>query len=251
MIALGEEVEKMREEDEKSREEEERSKEVDEENNSIPLTPVRKILSRTSSFEVIRSKTIVMEGTNTKMERTTMNITSSPKERAPVELTISVRPPAGRPAVMVEPEVPPRHQARLTREVRVLPSMVLPMVRSQPLANGGATARSPPLENGGSGGGELANLSPASHQKPPLPQRSPTDPPSSQGTLSRSNSIGTQTPKIKARTQVFFDEGASSSEDSLEDSIAREDLKREVDQLRRELEGRREVVTGVEAPSLP
>ena len=44
----------------------------------------------------------------------------------------------------------------------------------------------------------------------------------------RSNSIGTQTPKIKARTQVFFDEAASSSEESLSDALAKEVLQREV-----------------------
>ena len=39
----------MEEKEEKEMEEEGK---VDEENNSIPVTPVRKVLSRTSSFEV-------------------------------------------------------------------------------------------------------------------------------------------------------------------------------------------------------
>ena len=63
---------------------------VDEENNSVPVTPIRKVLSRTSSFEVreevfivpphfqvIRSKTIILEETNERLERTTMNITQT------------------------------------------------------------------------------------------------------------------------------------------------------------------------------
>ena len=44
-----EERKAMEEKEEKEKEEE---KQVDEENNSIPVTPVRKVLSRTSSFEV-------------------------------------------------------------------------------------------------------------------------------------------------------------------------------------------------------
>merc|ERR1712192_356536 len=80
-------------------------------------------------------------------------------------------------------------------------------------------------------------------------------------TLSRSNSIGTQTPKIKARTQVFFDEAASSSEESLSDAFAKEELQREVEKLRKELEGKnktetrfegkKEVKTDVDGPNLP
>ena len=83
-----EEIRKAREEAEVEKKEE---AQVDEENNSIPVTPVRKILSRTSSFEVrqetcelffytsqvIRSKTIILEETNERMERTTMNITQT------------------------------------------------------------------------------------------------------------------------------------------------------------------------------
>ena len=81
------EVEKKEEAEVEKKEE----AQVDEENNSIPVTPVRKILSRTSSFEVrqetcelffytsqvIRSKTIILEETNERMERTTMNITQT------------------------------------------------------------------------------------------------------------------------------------------------------------------------------
>ena len=44
---------KAKEEAELEKKEEEK---VDEENNSIPVTPVRKVLSRTSSFEVEKKK---------------------------------------------------------------------------------------------------------------------------------------------------------------------------------------------------
>ena len=58
MIALREKeqerrrLEEKEEEERKAREEKEEEGKVDEENNSIPVTPVRKVLSRTSSFEV-------------------------------------------------------------------------------------------------------------------------------------------------------------------------------------------------------
>ena len=137
-----EEIRKAREEAEVEKKEEaevEKKEEaqVDEENNSIPVTPVRKILSRTSSFEVrqetcellfytsqvIRSKTIILEETNERMERTTMNITQtkvfsrycscfffeqngsyfpSQEPPQPVELKIKVRSPVARPAIMLQ-----------------------------------------------------------------------------------------------------------------------------------------------------
>ena len=100
MIALREKEQERRRLEEKETEERKAKEEVvaekeeakvDEENNSIPVTPVRKVLSRTSSFEVkvtfllfctfslqvIRSKTIILEETNERMERTTMNITQT------------------------------------------------------------------------------------------------------------------------------------------------------------------------------
>ena len=54
MIALREKEQERRslEEKEEKKEEKEEEGKVDEENNSIPVTPVRKVLSRTSSFEV-------------------------------------------------------------------------------------------------------------------------------------------------------------------------------------------------------
>ena len=97
MIALREKEQERRRLEEKemgerkAKEEKKEEAKVDEENNSIPVTPVRKVLSRTSSFEVkitfllfctfslqvIRSKTIILEETNERMERTTMNITQT------------------------------------------------------------------------------------------------------------------------------------------------------------------------------
>ena len=100
MIALREKEQERRRLEEKETEERKAKEEVvaekeeakvDEENNSIPVTPVRKVLSRTSSFEVkitvvhfctfslqvIRSKPIILEETNERMERTTMNITQT------------------------------------------------------------------------------------------------------------------------------------------------------------------------------
>ena len=81
---------KAKEEAETETEKKEAESKVDEENNSVPVTPIRKVLSRTSSFEVreevfivpphfqvIRSKTIILEETNERLERTTMNITQT------------------------------------------------------------------------------------------------------------------------------------------------------------------------------
>ena len=89
MIALREKEQERRRleekemEERKAKEEVEKKEEakVDEENNSIPVTPVRKVLSRTSSFEVndsctflyfslqvIRSKTIILEDTNERVK---------------------------------------------------------------------------------------------------------------------------------------------------------------------------------------
>merc|ERR1719362_523891 len=86
----------------KAKEEKKEEAKVDEENNSIPVTPVRKVLSRTSSFEVIRSKTIILEETNERMERTTMNITQTKEPPKAVELKINVRSPVSRPAIMLQ-----------------------------------------------------------------------------------------------------------------------------------------------------
>merc|ERR1719239_1921009 len=302
----------------KAREEKEKEEEgkVDEENNSIPVTPVRKVLSRTSSFEVIRSKTIILEETNERMERTTMNITQTKEPPKAVELKINVRSPVSRPAIMLQTkreengmnadsdegsteevssggespeanadaarspqfllEKAPQPTPRLTREVRVLPAMVLPMPkRNKNGANQNGRKDSASEEEFHTPAGK--GSPPSSHQKPPLPpmvsprgastspsqdQLSPTnDSLEPVQTLSRSNSIGTKTPKIKARTQVFFDEAASSSEESLSDTIAKEELQREVEKLRKELEGKnktetrfegkREVETDVDGPNLP
>ena len=58
------EEEEMRKRKAKEKEEEEEKKEteskVDEENNSVPVTPIRKVLSRTSSFEVREEFFIVL-----------------------------------------------------------------------------------------------------------------------------------------------------------------------------------------------
>ena len=58
------EEEEMRKRKAKEKEEEEEKKEteskVDEENNSVPVTPIRKVLSRTSSFEVREEVFIVL-----------------------------------------------------------------------------------------------------------------------------------------------------------------------------------------------
>jgi len=312
---------KAKEEAETETEKKEAESKVDEENNSVPVTPIRKVLSRTSSFEVIRSKTIILEETNERLERTTMNITQTKEPPQAVELKIKVKSPVSRPAVMVQtktesnggspketssadqssgedspeldkeatrspqfwPEKAPLPTPRLTREVRVLPAMVLPMPKrnkEETNQNGGRDSASEDEWHTPAGKA-------TSHQKPPLPPtvspramstttNSSPPPPALQPdsandslepvkTLSRSNSIGTQTPKIKARTQVFFDEAASSSEESLSDAIAKEELQREVEKLRKELEGknvtegklegkkeqRDEVETDVDGPSLP
>merc|ERR1719494_836678 len=302
---------------------------VDEENNSVPVTPIRKVLSRTSSFEVIRSKTIILEETNERLERTTMNITQTKEPPQAVELKIKVKSPVSRPAILVQtktesnggspketssadqssgedspeldkelnkeldkeatrspqfwPEKTPLPTPRLTREGRVLPAMVLPMPkRNKEEANQNGGRDSASEDEWHTPAGKAT-----SHQKPPLPPtvspratstttNSSPPPPTLQPdsandslkpvkTLSRSNSIGTQTPKIKARTQVFFDEAASSSEESLSDAIAKEELQREVEKLRKELEGknvtegklegrkeqRAEVDTDVDGPTLP
>merc|ERR1719187_1559718 len=60
------------------------------------------VLSRTSSFEVIRSKTIILEETNERLERTTMNITQTKEPPQAVELKIKVKSPVPRPAIMVQ-----------------------------------------------------------------------------------------------------------------------------------------------------
>ena len=64
------EEEEMRKRKAKEKEEEEEKKEteskVDEENNSVPVTPIRKVLSRTSSFEVREEVFIVLPLTSSR-----------------------------------------------------------------------------------------------------------------------------------------------------------------------------------------
>merc|ERR1719495_2418916 len=199
------EEEEMRQRTAKEEEEEKKETEskVDEENNSVPVTPIRKVLSRTSSFEVIRSKTIILEETNERLERTTMNITQTKEPPQAVELKIKVKSPVSRPAIMVQtkaesnggspketssadqssgenspeldkeatrspqfwPEKAPSPMPRLTREVRVLPAMVLPMPKrskEETNQNGGRDSASEDEWHTPAGKA-------ASHQKPPLP----------------------------------------------------------------------------------
>ena len=56
----------------------------------------------------------------------------------------------------------------------------------------------------------------------------------------RSNSFtsdaGTQTPKIKARSIVYFDDDISASEESLSDTVAKEELQKEIELLKQEVE---------------
>ena len=47
---------------------------------------------------------------------------------------------------------------------------------------------------------------------------------------------GTQTPKIKARSIVYFDDDISASEESLSDAVAKEELQREIELLKQEVE---------------
>ena len=51
---------KAKEEEEEEAEKKEAESKVDEENNSVPVTPIRKVLSRTSSFEVREEVIIVL-----------------------------------------------------------------------------------------------------------------------------------------------------------------------------------------------
>merc|ERR1712226_651358 len=79
--------------------------------------------------------------------------------------------------------------------------------------------------------------------KPPVVPKSPTET-NRQNTeingakssgVSRSNSFtsdaGTQTPRIKAKAKLYFEEGgsASASEESLTDAVAKEELQREIE----------------------
>ena len=47
---------------------------------------------------------------------------------------------------------------------------------------------------------------------------------------------GTQTPKIKARSIVYFDDDISASEESLSDAVAKEVLQKEIELLKQEVE---------------
>ena len=47
---------------------------------------------------------------------------------------------------------------------------------------------------------------------------------------------GTQTPKIKARSIVYFDDDISASEESLSDAVAKEELQKEIELLKQEVE---------------
>ena len=50
---------------------------------------------------------------------------------------------------------------------------------------------------------------------------------------------GTQTPKIKARSIVYFDDDISASEESLSDAVAKEVLQKEIELLKQELAKRK------------
>jgi len=215
MIQEAERKEKEKEErKEKEKGEEERKEKetVDEEDYRVSVTPpVRKILSRTSSFEVIRSKTIIVEDGNRTLERTTLNIQRTPKENPTIEMKIKVISPPPRPAQRDpwrkeeeeeeettweedEEDGPPGFSIEQTDgSSDNIPLSILPTKHSKEDTSSNYSL-SPTLVI----------------QKPPLPRRSSSSTPEVNGvqdtryngTLSRSNSIGTQTPKIKARTQV-------------------------------------------------
>merc|ERR1712080_501090 len=192
---------------EKEKEERKEKETVDEEDYRVSVTPpVRKILSRTSSFEVIRSKTIIVEDGNRTLERTTLNIQRTPKENPTIEMKIKVISPPPRPAQRDpwrkeeeeeettweedEEDGPPGFSIEQTDgSSDNIPLSILPTKHSKEDTSSNYSRR-PTLEI----------------QKPPLPRRSSSSTTEVNGvqdtryngTLSRSNSIGTQTPKIKA-----------------------------------------------------
>ena len=99
----------------KEKEEEEKQKSlVDIENNAIPIKEVsvpRKMLSRTSSFEILRSKTVFLQDGDDReqrLESTTMNIHTDPSKTKfeAVELKIQVSPSPHHPGGISYTRIP-------------------------------------------------------------------------------------------------------------------------------------------------
>lgn len=241
----------------KEKEEDDKQKSlVDVENNEIPIKDVpiqKKMLSRTSSFEIIRSKTVFLqngEDGDQKLESTTMNIHPSPNKAKfeAIELKIQVSPaphhPGGISYTRMTDDTQNDTSYSLSSSVESFGEENQKLISDSEADSSQIVLADVPVKRNKMtkdvGTAPLV-------QKPPVPPRTsnPTSPtrttPDVNGTnLSRSNSItmeaGTQTPKIKARSIVYFDDDISASEESLSDAVAKEELQREIELLKQEVE---------------
>merc|ERR1719347_445622 len=288
----------------------------DNEFHTVMETPPKKVvLSRTSSFEVIKSKTLVLDQ---ELERTTMNIQHAEAPSTPlqaVELKIQVSPSPTQAGHFTftrmdndeqEMKKPPTNGDSSISSLSSSQSSVATTLERIPVASPRNLKKTGSEESIESveetrrqdvvtvaGDGSDVTISKNSNiqwgnlqinttrnkeiktritrevrvpqtvdtvvKKPPLPKRqsplsSPTGEQNGTGNglsedefaqetgLKRSNSItmdaGTQTPKIKAKSIVYFGEdGASSaSEESVSDAVAKEELQREIELLKKQVE---------------
>jgi len=274
------------------------NEETDDENiegtnyNTAPVVK-KKLLSRTSSFEVLRSKTILLDQD---VDRTTMNIQHTSASFATVELRIQVSPSPHNPGgisytrlnddtLSAQPTseeiktMVDNYESDLSSgpsSPGIVLSSVPPPKKKRPLEDDTKTSTinndsglmtSTPVSKETSTGitreVRIPQNSEAVTKKPPLPKMSSksfdsaSSPPLTPAngvknghdsdnwgtpftTLTRSGSItmeaGTQTPKIKARSVVYFDEGSSASEESLSEAVSREELRKEIEELKRQVE---------------
>jgi len=204
------------------------------------------VLSRTSSIEIVKSKTLLLQKTEeVKNEKSTLDVETFET----VEFKVKVNP---------SPPPVPARKSLSSRLEQVSDKRTLKNGDSDGEMDGSSEdddeqktkivlSSVPQKREKKESGTGMAG-------KPPTVPKSPSDTPASptkkssepNGSnslgVSRSNSFtsdaGTQTPRIKAKAKLYFDvdgESVTASEESLSDAMAKETLQREIEILKEEL----------------
>jgi len=195
-------------------------------------------LSRTSSIELNMSKTIVLGEESKKSESSTLNI----EKFGTVEFKLKVSPSHTNVDQQSQKSLSSNYQEEMKKKIKSNSDGESDGTSDDDQTTNIVLSTVPSKQQNKDKGLQVVG-------KPPTVPRSPSEATkytfemNGSRAVSRSNSFtsdaGTQTPRIKAKAKLYFDDNrcsVSASEESLSDAVAKEALQREVAMLKEELE---------------
>jgi len=195
-------------------------------------------LSRTSSIELNMSKTIVLGEESKKSESSTLNI----EKFGTVEFKLKVSPSHTNVDQQSQKSLSSNYQEEMKKKIKSNSDGESDGTSDDDQTTNIVLSTVPSKQQNKDKGLQVVG-------KPPTVPRSPSEATkytfemNGSRAVSRSNSFtsdaGTQTPRIKAKAKLYFDDNGgsvSASEESLSDAVAKEALQREVAMLKEELE---------------